>query len=67
VLVAVDSLAEVATGRRTELEAWPVAGAFLEKPVKDPEGKTAKRPKPEAPKEKAADVLWENLQKKKRL
>ena len=43
VLVAVDSLAEVATGRRTELEAWPVAGAFLEKPVKDPEGKTARR------------------------
>lgn len=43
VLVAADSLAEVATARRTELDAWPVAGAFLEKPVTDPEGKTSRR------------------------
>ena len=43
VLVAADSLAEVATARRTELEAWPVAGVFLEKPVTDPEGKVSRR------------------------
>ena len=29
--------------------------------------KTKKKPKQEPPQEKAADVLWENLQKKKRL
>ena len=33
VLVGIDSGAEVLTGRRTLLETWPVAGAFLEQPV----------------------------------
>ena len=32
-----------------------------------PKKKSTETPKQEPPKEKAADVLWENLQKKKRL
>ena len=32
-LVGIDSCAQVATGRRTLLETWPAAGAFLEQPV----------------------------------
>lgn len=32
-LVALDAAAQVGTGRRTQLEAWPVAGALVEKPV----------------------------------
>ena len=42
VLVGVDSCAEVLTGRRTLLETWPVAGAFLEQPVEG-SAKTAER------------------------
>ena len=34
VLVGLDACTEVLTGRRTLLEAWPVAGAFLEQPVR---------------------------------
>ena len=33
VLVGMDASAAVLTGRRTTLEAWPVAGVFLEQPV----------------------------------
>lgn len=33
VLVALDSAANVLTGRRTQLETWPAAGSYLEKPV----------------------------------
>ena len=33
VFVGVDACAEVLTGRRTLLETWPAAGAFLEQPV----------------------------------
>ena len=33
VLVGVDASAHVLTGRRTQLETWPVAGAYVEKPV----------------------------------
>jgi len=33
VMVGIDATANVVTGRRTQLETWPVAGAFLEKPV----------------------------------
>lgn len=32
-MVGIDAAANVFTGRRTQLETWPVAGAFLEKPV----------------------------------
>ena len=32
-LVGVDAATNVLTGRRTQLETWPVAGAFLEQPV----------------------------------
>ena len=32
-LVAIDSSANVLTGRRTQLESWPVNGCFVEKPV----------------------------------
>ena len=42
VLVGTDSCAEVLTGRRTLLETWPVAGAFLERPVNG-SAKTAER------------------------
>lgn len=41
-LVGIDSCAEVLTGRRTLLETWPVAGAFLEQPVAG-SAKTAER------------------------
>ena len=49
VLVAADSLAEVATARRTELDAWPVTGAFLEsrsriRRVKHPAGCSSLNP-----------------------
>ena len=43
VLVGLDSCVQVATGRRTLLETWPVAGAFLEQPVKGTADKTARR------------------------
>ena len=33
VMVGIDATANVLTGRRTQLETWPVSGAFLEKPV----------------------------------
>ena len=32
-LVALDSTVQVLTGRRTELNAWPVAGSIIEKPL----------------------------------
>ncbi len=35
-LVAADAVANAATGRRTQLGAWPVGGAIVEKPVKAP-------------------------------
>ena len=38
-----------------------------EKPVKPEKKKKPEKKQPEKPQEKAADVLWENLQKKKRL
>ena len=37
VMVGIDATANVLTGRRTQLETWPVAGAFLEKPVQGTE------------------------------
>lgn len=33
VMVGIDATANVLTGRRTQLETWPVSGVFLEKPV----------------------------------
>ena len=42
-LVGIDSCAQVATGRRTLLETWPAAGAFLEQPVAGTAEKTARR------------------------
>ena len=42
VLVGLDACAEALTGRRTLLEAWPVAGAFIEQPVRG-SAKTAER------------------------
>ena len=32
-LVAIDSAVSTLTGRRTQLEAWPIGGSFVEKPV----------------------------------
>ena len=32
-LVAIDSAVHTLTGRRTQLEAWPVGGSYVEKPV----------------------------------
>ena len=43
VLVGIDAGVQAATLRRTELGAWPVAGAFLEPPVKGTAEKTARR------------------------
>ncbi len=43
VLVGIDSCAQVATGRRTLLESWPAAGAFLEQPVSGTAEKTERR------------------------
>ncbi|MBQ4074112.1 MAG: hypothetical protein IJD39_02775 [Clostridia bacterium] len=33
VMVGIDALSQMVTGRRTQLDTWPVGGAFLEKPV----------------------------------
>ena len=43
ILVGIDSCAQVATGRRTLLETWPVAGAILEPPVKGTAEKAERR------------------------
>lgn len=38
-----------------------------EAPPEKPKKKKTEQPKQEKPREKATDVMWENLQKKKRL
>ena len=42
-LVGVDACVQTATGRRTLLETWPVAGAFLEPPVSGTRDKAERR------------------------
>lgn len=42
-LVAVDKTVSVLTGRRTELQTWPVAGTYVERPVEDAADKVAIR------------------------
>ena len=43
ILVGTDACAEVLTGRRTLLETWPVAGAFVEKPSDGSAGTVERR------------------------
>ena len=43
VLVGTDACMQVATGRQTQLEAWPAAGAFLERPVSGSTEKAERR------------------------
>jgi hypothetical protein len=53
--------------KEPEKKEETAAAEGQEKATMKPNKEKTQRPKPEAPKEKAADVLWENLQKKKRL
>ena len=59
VLVGVDSCAEVLTGRRTLLEAWPAAGAFLEQPVNGSQKTTERRLQQFSALAESLDASWQ--------
>ena len=57
-LVALDAAAQAATGRRTLLETWPVAGAFLEQPVSGSADKVVRRLEQFAALAEKLDAPW---------
>ena len=59
VLVGLDACAQVATGRRTLLETWPVAGAFLEPPVAGTTEKVERRLQQFGALAEKLDVPWQ--------
>lgn len=58
IMVGIDATANVLSGRRTQLETWPVQGAFLEKPVTADPDTISRRMNQLAAAAQRADAPW---------